>query len=196
MISYILSSTATSFISCRWCPSSTSQIFSTLTSALSYFALSAVTLLPDFLKKPRNPFSSSSTSKLFSSVTRPEIISPTSPRSFVFTFFKAVSEKSAIFFCVPTPYCKIPFVLWMSICLLNSSTIRRSSSLSMLSSSCGCAGSSFTATGSGFSSTGAPKLSVGVGTSVNSLNCSSMIVLPAPFSFLLFAFIFCQMHPP
>ena len=36
---------------------------------------------------------------------------------------------------------------------------------------------------------------VGVGTSVNSLNCSSMIVLPAPFSFLLFAFIFCQMHP-
>ena len=169
---YILSSTATSFISCTWWPSSTSQIFSTLTSAFSYRARIVVSLLPDFLKNPRKPFSSSSTSKLFSSVTSPEIIVPTSPRSFVFTFFKAVSEKSAIFFCVPTPYCKMPFVSFRLICLLKSSTIFRSSSVRMLSSSCGSSGFSGSA-GTSFSSvTGAPNVSTGVGASSNSLNSS------------------------
>ena len=59
----------------------------------------------------RQPLSCSVTSKLFRSITSEESIFPTSPRSFVRTLFSAASEKSAIFFCVPTPYCRIAWEL-------------------------------------------------------------------------------------
>ena len=156
-----------------------STILSTLASALSYFALRFVSLLPCFLKKPKNPFSSSSTSKLFSSPTRPPIRPPTSPRSFVRTRSRAFSEKSAIFCCVPAPYCRIPGELRRSIFLENSSTCCFSSSERMLSST-GSAGF----TSSGFFSAGSsgsgctPKLSVGVTVPVITSNSSCIIYLP------------------
>ena len=60
------------------------------------FGLQCGNFVGGALKEAKNPFSFSSTSKLLSSVTTPEIMSPL-PRSLVRTLDRAVSEKSAIF---------------------------------------------------------------------------------------------------
>ena len=99
----------------------------TLISALSYRAFIAPSLLEFLLKNPRMPFSSSSVSKFFNSVTTSVSISPISPKSFVLTFPRAVSEKSAIFFWAPAPYFKIILELERSIFSAKSSTIFSSS---------------------------------------------------------------------
>ena len=149
-----------SFRSCRWWPSSTSQILLTFTSALSYFAFIALILFVLFLKKENGPFSSSA-SNVFSSVTTEVSRSPISPRSLLLTFSSVFSEKSAIFFCAPAPYCRMPFVLARSIWETKASTMAfcssdrtESSMTSFFSSGC-CTGSS----GSG---SGAPKLKLGI----------------------------------
>ena len=79
-------------------------------------------LLLLFLKKPKRPFSSSSPKSL-SSVTTSASIWPISPMSLVRTLFKALSEKSAIFFWLPAPYCMTAWVLVISIWAAKSSTI-------------------------------------------------------------------------
>lgn len=74
----------------------------------------------------------------FSSTTRLDSTSPTSPKSLVRTLFKAFSEKEAMFFWAAVPYCKIWVESVMSIFWANSSTIFRSASDSMDSSMAGC----------------------------------------------------------
>ena len=88
-----------------------------------------------FLKKPRKPPSSSSLPKPFSSTTREDRASPTSPRSLVRTLFSAFSEKPAMFFWAAAPYWSTTLESVMSIFWENSSTIFRSASVSWLSSS-------------------------------------------------------------
>ena len=92
-------------------------------------------------------------------------------------FSSVFSEKSAIFFCAPAPYCRMPFVLARSIWETKASTMAfcssdrtESSMTSFFSSGC-CTGSS----GSG---SGVPKLKLGI--SVVSFTKSFM------FSILLF----------
>ena len=191
LTSYILSSSAISFKSCCWCPSREAQTWLTLTSALAYLVFNAVALLADRLKNPRKPFSFSSTSKLFSSVTREDSISPTSPISFVRTFFKAVSEKSAIFFCVPTPYCRIACELLISIWWEKFSTICNSSGVRLFSEKAGsCAFSERSvpadAAGDAFSVCGVTS-KVSVGVVAKSFNSSLMAT---PFFVLLWQDLF------
>ena len=78
--------------------------------------------------------SSSSSPKALSSETTPVSISPTSPRSFVRTLWRAESENSAIFFCTPPPYSRMAFVSLRSIFPTNSSTCFFSASESTFSS--------------------------------------------------------------
>ena len=102
----------------------------------------------------------SSSSKAFSSVTTLVSSPPISPKSFVFTFSSAVSEKSAIFFCVPAPYCKIIVEFVKSICSEKDATIAFSSSESMLSSNSSF-DSSTTTTSVAFSSANGSNVNVG-----------------------------------
>ena len=81
------------------------------------------------------PFFSSPWPKFFSSTTREDRASPTSPRSLVFTLFRALSEKAAMFFWAAAPYWSTTLESVRSICLAKSSTIFRSASVSLLSSS-------------------------------------------------------------
>ena len=81
------------------------------------------------------PFFSSSSPKCFSSTTREDRASPTSPRSLVLTLFRALSEKAAMFFWAAAPYWSTRLESVTSIFWENSSTIFRSASLSMDSSS-------------------------------------------------------------
>ena len=139
-----------------------------------------------FLKKPRKPFSSSPASKLFSSTTRFAISSPTSPRSFVRTFASAVSEKFAIFFCAPEPYCITSAELVMSIFSAKSSTTFCSSGVSCTS---GCS-SSFFSGATGFSSSTPSSVRVGmpgagVSSSGSKVNFTSLML------FVLLIFTVC-----
>ena len=111
-----------------------------LASALSYLIFIFSSLLLLFLKKPRKPFSSSSL-KSFSSVTTLVSIWPISPMSLVRTLFRALSEKSAIFFWLPAPYCITIWVLVMSIFEAKSSTIFCSSGVSTTSGILGASSS-------------------------------------------------------
>ena len=81
------------------------------------------------------PPSSSSWPKPFSSTTREDRASPTSPKSLVRTLFRAFSEKEAMFFWAAAPYWSTTLESVTSIFWANSSTIFRSASVSMDSSS-------------------------------------------------------------
>ena len=143
--------------------------------------------LIDFLKSPKSPLSSSVISKLLSSTTRPDNISPTSPMSLVRTFFSAFSEKSAIFFWVPAPYCKIACELCRSIFCEKSSTIFFSSAVRLFSlnaESATISVSSATVLGNSCVSGVSPNVSVGV--VVKSLNSSPMSLLLVLFIYDLF----------
>ena len=185
-----MSSVATSLSNVIWCCSSTWLILLTLTSALSYFAFISASLLELFLKRPKSPFFSSSLNER-SSATTPVSISPTSPRSFVRTFSIAASEKSAIFFWQPAPYCNTSWVLVRSICAAKSSTCFCSSGVRCTSATSGFF-SSATTSGTLFSSSGVTS-KVSVGASFN--NSSKFWLISFPFTFTIS--VFCQMrgHP-
>ena len=80
-------------------------MLSTLPSAFWYWARISSTLILLRWKKPR--FFSVPGALFFSSTTRLDSTSPTSPKSLVRTLFKAFSEKEAMFFWAAVPYCKI-----------------------------------------------------------------------------------------
>ena len=94
---------------------------------MSYLFFRFSILFACLRKNPKIPFSSSSASNPFSSPTTFVSSSPTSPRSWDFTLLRASSEKSAIFFCVPAPYCIICEVFSTSIFAAKVFTISCSS---------------------------------------------------------------------
>ena len=163
--SYILSSVAASFMSFIWWSCRAPTILFTFASALSYLARMDSILFAPFLKKPKTPFSSVA-SKLRSSTTTLLIKPPTSPRSCVRTLASADSEKSAIFFWAPAPYWRIMPESRTLICWEKLSTMRFSSSLSMLSSSAAGVFSSGVATRVGADAGAAASLMVGASVSV------------------------------
>ena len=156
-----------------------SQIFVILTSALSYFAFRLLSLSPLFLNSPKNPLSSS-VSKSFSCATTSVNRVPTSPISLVRTLLSAVSEKSAIFFWLPAPYCNTAWVLVRSICAAKSSTCFCSSGVSSISgTACSSTNSSgFFSTISAFAS--AKGSSVRVGDSFVAASKSMFILISLP----------------
>ena len=167
-----------------------SQIFVILTSALSYFAFRLLSLSPLFLNSPKNPLSSS-VSKSFNCATTPVNRFPTSPISLVRTLLSAVSEKSAIFFWLPAPYCNTAWVLVRSICAAKSSTCFCSSGVSSISgTACSSTNSSgFFSTISAFAS--AKGSSVRVGASFVAASKSIFILIPPFFtitSFIIYCF--------
>ena len=174
-----MSRSATSFKSCIWWDSSTCVILLTLVSAFAYFAFMPVKRSEALRNFPKKPFSSSS-SKLFNSVTRLDSMEPISPRSLVRTFSSAFSEKSAIFFCAPAPNCKIIWELLRSIFSAKSSTICLSCGVRELSSKTGFCNSSGTSASafSGGCGSSANGSNVRVGVASRSFNKSSVIVLP------------------
>ena len=89
-----------------------------------------------------------------------EIRSPTSPKSWVRTLARAASEKSAIFFWVPAPYCRIWAVFSTSIFAAKASTICCSSAVSTGSATF-TAVSSFTAMGMGAASSSGSRVRLG-----------------------------------
>ena len=170
---------AMSFIRTRWCCSSSRQILSTLTSALAYWVFMASILLPAFLKKPKKPFSSSSSlPKFFSSITRLDKVSPTWPKSLVRTLFSALSEKEATPFWAATPYCRIIWESLRSIFLEKSSTTFFSASVSILSSMTTGFTSGFSGSAAGASGS-APRVRVGVSTFAASAFRVSSGIMPS-----------------
>ena len=113
--------TATSFKSVTLCFSSSPEMRSTLTSAVEKRALSSSELIFALRNRPAMPFFSGSSSVL-SSTSRPESIVPISPRSPVLTLARAVSEKSAMFFCADAPYSSTCCAFSRSICFAKLST--------------------------------------------------------------------------
>ena len=93
--------------------------------------------LANSLRRPLG--SSASASKPFSSDTRLMSMSPTSPVSWVCTASRAVSEKSAIFFCASAPKSSTWSGLVTSSLPRKSSMAWRSAGVSWLSSSRGAA---------------------------------------------------------
>ena len=104
-------------------------------------------------------------SKPRSSLIRPVISSPITPRSLVRTDSSVLSEKSAIFFCVPTPYCIIAPDCARSILSTKSATCFFSDSERIESSICGAVGAAGAASAGTSSVTG-----LGVGTGAGSPN--------------------------
>ena len=164
-----------------------SQIFVILTSVLSYFAFRLLSLSPLFLNSPKNPLSSS-VSKSFNCATTSVNRVPTSPISLVRTLLSAVSEKSAIFFWLPAPYCNTAWVLVRSICAAKSSTCFCSSGVSSISgTACSSTSSSgFFSTISSFAS--AKGSSVRVGASFVAASKSMFILIPPFFTITSFKF--------
>ena len=153
---------------------------STFVSALAYFVFISSSWFDAFLKKPKIPLgSSAAASKPFSSVTRPVTMSPISPRSLVRMFSSVALEKSATFFWLPAPYCKIWVELVRSIFCAKSSTIFSSCGLRLCSASSGF--------GMGFSSTFGSKVNVGAGavSRVNSGIISFILVPSFPYLCLM-----------